>query len=239
MTDRAKTNLIFALLFAGAVLLGVLDVPTWQVVLILVAGFVVFAAVMMIRVARAVGPPDSEVHRTANELIRKGEMTAAIALLSRRADTAHLTENPAAPPQPTLTAVLATDLALAYALDGDVPAATSWLRTADEQANDTSAAHRVSTALVRAVIDCRSTRYDDAARALDELWPELEHRLTAQQLRPLWIVRAFAQSQGGARDGGAAEAALTLVRPSFGGEHAYLGKAWPEMERYLVQNGLS
>jgi hypothetical protein len=99
--------------------------------------------------------------------------------------------------------------------------------------------YQAYSTLARAVIDCRSDRCAEAAQELDQVWRICEAELTGEQLRPLRIVRAFAVSNGGAHAGGSPEAALATVRPAYAGEHDYLGKAWPEMARYLADNGLS
>jgi hypothetical protein len=227
VSSNAKINLVVALLFVGAAVLGWFNVPMWMILLGIVGALVLAAVVFIVSRARQ-AREYAEHHRVAKRLIQRGDLQNALDQLVhyRNLDA-------------ELGVVFAPDIALSYALLGDVPAAQTSLADADERAGDQTRAYRAHTALVRAVIDCRNHRRAEAARALDNVWPICEAELTGQQLRPLRIVRAFAQSDAGAKPGGVIETALATVRPAYTGEHDYLGKAWPEMARYLADNGLS
>ncbi len=267
MTQRARTLLVWAVLLAAFVAIFGLGLETAiktalkLLGLTLLAGALAFVVVMIIRVrtlprrfapdyqqaeaalargdfatARAIFerwwptfPPvfPEALYGRARVLARQGQLQQAIDLLEeeKRKDTRPSSKH-------------RVELATYYALAGDLVEATKEIQWAAESGSLGQHYDAVS-AFARAVIDCRSNRCSDAARLLDEYWQAIERITSGQQLRPLRIVRAFAHSNGGAQGGGAAEAALVTVRPAYPGEHDYLGHAWPEMARYLAQNGLS
>jgi hypothetical protein len=125
----------------------------------------------------------------------------------------------------------ASDLALAYALLGKRDEATTWLGKTGEPT-----AH---TALARAIVECRTDKAADAARTLDDKWTDYESVLTGSALRPLRVVRAFAQAQADVRNAGMAAAGLATNRPSYPGEYDFLGVAWPEMAAFLAAHELT
>jgi hypothetical protein len=161
------------------------------------------------------------VHLAATLDMRLGRINEAIQLLETRLKTAR------GPLLPHTTVLLATN----HALRNDLEAAKRWL---DETPATTPARYQMPVAqlaFARAVVECRSGRRDEAARLLDERWPDIERQLEPHQLRPYRILRAFA--------GGNANADLADLRPTFAGEHDYLGKVWPEMATFLATNNLS
>lgn len=133
----------------------------------------------------------------------------------------------------------AADIGLLYALCGELEAAEHWMAEADKRSESISVLRHARIALPRAILDCRSGKRVDALRMLDEHWPDCETILTGSTLRPLKIVRAFALAGDGPRDAGVAAVPLMGVRPLYPGEFDYLGGAWPEMEQFLVSQGLS
>src|ERR1044071_4577952 len=90
----------------------------------------------------------------------------------------------------------------------------------------------------RAVLDCRKEQCGDAARLLDEKWPECEAALTGADLRPLRVVHAYAHAAGGLRNSGVADNLLSSSRPVYDGEYDFLGVAWPAMRTFLVSHRL-
>jgi tetratricopeptide (TPR) repeat protein len=77
-----------------------------------------------------------------------------------------------------------------------------------------------------------------AVRMLDEGWSALELSTTADLVRGLRVIRAFAiESAGG--DAALANDLLAGARPSRPGEYAWLGASWPELARYLEEKGFS
>lgn len=91
--------------------------------------------------------------------------------------------------------------------------------------------------LPAAIWNCRSGATDHVVTDLRERWPSIESQLTAQHLRPLQIVRAFAEASD-VRQAGVSAMSLANLRPHYKGEFAYLGKEWPEMAAFLAANGL-
>jgi hypothetical protein len=133
----------------------------------------------------------------------------------------------------------AVDIALDYALLGDIAAAEKWMAEVEKRANDLSVPSLPAMkAFARSVVDCRTGRCAEAARNLDERWPEYEGILTGETLRPLRIVRAFAIAAGGPRDAGLAETVIAAARPAYPGEYDVLGMAWPEMATFLVTHAI-
>src|SRR5262249_22927212 len=132
------------------------------------------------------------------------------------------------------------DLALDHALSGDLAAAENWVAAAEERTDELSTPSTAAmTAFAHAVLACRSGRAAEAARMLDDHWPDYEARLTGEMLRPLRIVRAFAIATADPRSIGRAETVIAAARPVYRGEYAFLGTAWPEMANFLASHELS
>lgn len=142
--------------------------------------------------------------------------------------------------QAALSPVSAVDLALAYALHGNVEQAEAWMKQADGRSESrTMPSYPGNKAFSRAVIECRAGRPAEAARLLDERWSEYEAILTGDNLRSLRVIRAFAQANADVRNAGVAEKTLADLRPSYRGELDYLGVAWPEMAAFLAAHQLA
>jgi hypothetical protein len=167
------------------------------------------------------------VHVVAGLDMRLGRMRDAIEILEQYART-----------QKTLLPHTTVQLATSYALLGEIDAAKGWIDKTPATAPRRYAMPVAQLAFARAVIDCRSNRCAEAARTLDDAWPEIERTLKAHQVRPYGILRAFARANGDVRDADVVEGELALARPAFAGEHAYLGTAWPEMQQFLTAHGL-
>jgi hypothetical protein len=140
-----------------------------------------------------------------------------------------------------LRASLAGQLALGYALRGELDAARRW-RT-ESEARKQHAGDQVGLAGLQAfadaVIDTREGKCEAFLRWIDERWRELEGTLTARTTRPLRVLRAFAMARsGGVRDAGVVDAALGAIRPARRGEFEMLGTQWPEMHSFLETHGL-
>jgi hypothetical protein len=167
-------------------------------------------------------------HVLGAALLRRGETAAAIDMMW----SAHWWRS-------ELEASVATSnachIALALALFGHLDSADLWLAEAEQRQEPSSAA---LLALPFAVIGCRRGRADEVARKLQNRWHDLESGLTGEYLRPLRVVRALALLESGPRAGGALEAILDGARPFRPGEYDYLGRRWPEMERFLTTQGL-
>jgi hypothetical protein len=80
-------------------------------------------------------------------------------------------------------------------------AAEQWMTKTEQRSHLMSQASLAAMKLfVRAIVDCRAGRADDAVLYLDERWAEHEAMLSGDTLRPLRIVRAFAIAACGPRN---------------------------------------
>lgn len=171
-------------------------------------------------------------HNVAWTLIREGELERAIAMLE-----ANETRNLAALDAIGLSATSAADRALAHALRGETKEAQTWLDRAKARMPKATIPSAGALALAGAVAHCRPGRIAEAEKILEDGWAALEATTTGDVLRPLRVVRAFVQATG-PRSGGAAEAALPTLRPAYPAEFAFLGAAWPEMQKFLASHEL-
>jgi hypothetical protein len=131
-----------------------------------------------------------------------------------------------------LDAAIAGTLAYVHALRGEVELASNWLGEAKRRHSPATA--RFPHVLAQITIDLRAGKAREVATWLEDQWPQLEHAMTGERLRPLRALRAFAVAQaGGAREGGTAELVLAALRPARYQELAYLGTAWPELDQFL------
>jgi hypothetical protein len=174
-------------------------------------------------------------HSLGWTLLRQGELQQAAEVLNDNEERNRETLAKIA-----LDATSAADLAFAYALMGKIEDAETWFATASERgkARTQQPTFPAMKTFARATIDCRAGRHADAARLLAESWPECESLFTGETLRPLRVVRAFAQATGGVRDAGMVGATLGELRPLYPGEFDFLGSAWPEMQTFLVTHTL-
>jgi hypothetical protein len=173
-------------------------------------------------------------HNLGWTLLRQGRLEEALAVANNN-DSAH----ESALKRLSLHATSSADLSLYCALLGKIGDAESWLEVTDRRkaidANPSLPAMRV---FARAVLDCRKEQCEDAARLLDEQWPECEAALRGAELRPLRVVRAYAHAAAGPRNSGVADSLLTSSRPVYDGEYDFLGVAWPAMRTFLVSHRL-
>jgi hypothetical protein len=173
-------------------------------------------------------------HNLGWTLLRWGRLETALAVVSNN-DSAH----ERALQRLSLHGTSSVDLSLCCALLGKIEDAESWLEVTERRAaiatNPSLPAMRV---FARAVLDCRKEQCGDAARLLDEKWPECEAALTGADLRPLRVVHAYAHAAGGPRNSGVADNLLSSSRPVYDGEYDFLGVAWPAMRTFLVSHRL-
>jgi hypothetical protein len=174
-------------------------------------------------------------HNLAWTLMRQGQLQEALRILSNN-DSEHDRELQRLTIYPTSAA----DLALDHALLGNLDEAATWIATSEERAkvsaNPSWSGMRV---FVRAVLDCRNGRCNEAARLLDEHWAECEAELKGSELRPLRVIRAYAHAAAGPRDAGIVDGLLASSKPMYEGEYDFLGVAWPEMQTFLVAHRLT
>ena len=168
-------------------------------------------------------------------MLRQGDLDDAAAVLADN-ESEYLTQLA----QLGISATSAADLALVHALRGDLDEASRWLTCANERRQSSRMPSIAAMiAFSRAVALCRTGQAEEAARLLDEGWAEYESAFKGDVLRPLRVLRAFAHASSGPRSGGAALAALPLIRPNYPGEYRFLGVAWPEMATFLAAHELA
>ncbi len=173
-------------------------------------------------------------HNLGWTLLRQGRLEEALAVLSNN-DAAH----ERALKSVTLHGTSSVDLSLCCALLGKIEDAESWLQVTEQRAaNSANPSLPAMRVFARAVLDCRKEQCGDAARLLDEQWPECEAALRGSELRPLRVVRAFAHAAEGPRNSGVADNLLSSSRPVYDGEYDFLGVAWPAMRSFLVSHRL-
>lgn len=174
-------------------------------------------------------------HNLAWTLMRQAEFSHAIEM-ARHALSRYPLELQAMTMFPTTM----VDLALMHALAGDVAAAKQVMTELEQRKGLTNnSSFPAMQVFATAVIACRDGRVADAAHMLDENWARCESVMTGDVLRPLRAIRAFAIASADARDAGKAELQLVNARPAFAGEYDFLGKAWPEMQAFLVTHELA
>lgn len=95
-------------------------------------------------------------------------------------------------------------------------------------------------AMLRAVIDCRRGRAAEATVLLEHAWTEYEATMTAETLRMMRVLRAFAHAAAeGPRNQGLVERVLGDMKPRYEREFAFLGATWPEMATFLSAQHLA
>ena len=137
---------------------------------------------------------------------------------------------------------IATLTALVYGLRGDIPTAERW--TSDARARiaknrEDRFGHAAHLCLAEAVLASRKGDHAGAVALLDRSWNELRYALSADQMRIVEVVRAFAEAQAGVRASNAVAERLVRVEPITAGELAFLGIEWPEMQAFLGAHGAS
>jgi hypothetical protein len=141
----------------------------------------------------------------------------------------------------TIRARLASFTSLLYALKGDVPLAEHWAghaRNRIAKNSDDRMGHTGDLSLAETAIACRRGDYAGALKLLDERWLELRYTMTADTMRVVEVLRAFAEAQGGVRASNVVAERLLRIEPVTKGEFAFLGVEWPEMKTFLAAHGL-
>lgn len=134
--------------------------------------------------------------------------------------------------------LLLGNLALCYAIEGDLDSAERWQTRAHEHlvASRTGMLLNVDT-----YIGVRRERYEVMLKDADQLWFTAEGLLPASSMRGLRLLCAFAHSCLNA-DGSRTEKIRSLLegaRPSPPGEFDHFAAKWSEFEVFLVKNGFS
>jgi tetratricopeptide (TPR) repeat protein len=125
-------------------------------------------------------------HNLGWTLMRQGELQQAIAVLTDN-ESSHPTQLKQISMYPTSAA----DLALNYALAGQLEEAERWYSKAEERSSETCApGYPAMKVYARAVLDCRKGNSGEASRLLDERWAECEASLTGEVVRPIRVVRS-------------------------------------------------
>ncbi len=137
----------------------------------------------------------------------------------------------------------AIELALAYALGRDgLDTAERWLAVARKRLAKTQD-DRVNMGarlrFVEAIVLCRRGDHAGAIALLERHWLELRYTLSANNMRTVELLRAFAEAQGPLREGNVVAERLVRIEPVVPGELDYLGAAWPEMQMFQAAHGLT
>ena len=166
-------------------------------------------------------------YNQAFALIRAGDSAQAVGLLLR-------IDRWPLPQLDGMRALVALELARAFAIGGDVEKAERWLDAARSRLSDRRIDQGTSIAAVEGLIRCRAGRFEDALRHYDDTWQRLEAKLSVRDMQEAWLLRAFAVSKTSApRDAAAAEPWLRLLRGTEPGTFAWLTRHWPELEAFV------
>lgn len=132
---------------------------------------------------------------------------------------------------------VAVDLALAFAIGGDLDKAQRWLEAARERSAGIDPGHEYARlAEIEGLLLCRAAKFEDAIRHYDATWERMQSRLTVRDMRAVWLLRAFAvASISGPRDGAAAEIWLRLLRATQPGPLDWLTGHWPELAAFATR----
>jgi tetratricopeptide (TPR) repeat protein len=135
--------------------------------------------------------------------------------------------------------LVAIELAVAFAIGGDVDKAQRWLEAARERPADFSdpGLEYAHVAYAEGLVLCRAGKFEDAIRVYDEAWQRLESRLPVRTMRAVWLLRAFAVTGISApRDSAAAESWLRLLRATPSGSFTWLTAHWPELAAFVAHD---
>lgn len=136
---------------------------------------------------------------------------------------------------------VATMTALLYGLRGDVPTAERWATDARARIaknREDRLAYAAQLCVAEAVIMMRRGDASGAITQLERRWNELRYSMTADTMRSVEVLRAFAEAQTGVRTSNTVAERLVRVEPVTPHELAYLGAEWPEMQAFLAAHGL-
>jgi hypothetical protein len=134
-------------------------------------------------------------------------------------------------------ATLYSQLAFVSALRGDVTAGGRWLAGAQARI-----APRLRPSLIayEAILEARKGNFSTAAAKLEGGWSEAEAVLSAAQMKPIAILRAFFLST--AFPDGSREAEVVGLLASAKGvrpnAYVYVAHAWPELAAFHQKHGL-
>ncbi len=134
-------------------------------------------------------------------------------------------------------ALVALELARAFAVGGDVDNAQRWLDAARARNTDNGDPGQTyaELAAVTGLVLCRAGKLDDAIRHFDETWERMQSRLTVREMCAVWLLRAFAIGNKAApRDAAASETWLQLVRSTRPYSLAWLTEHWPELASFVA-----
>ena len=129
-----------------------------------------------------------------------------------------------------------------YALLGQLEPAEAWtaeVRQRLTKNHDDRLVTASSLCFTEALIALRRGKSAEAIELLERNWITMREVLSANQMRAVEVVRAFAESGGVLREQNAVTDRLVRVEPVQAGEFAYLGVSWPEMDVFLRAHGLA
>jgi hypothetical protein len=134
-----------------------------------------------------------------------------------------------------LAAAVAGNVALCDALLGDLDASEGWATEA--RARLTRPGHPTRLHVVaEAIVLARRGQDEAAARRLAEGWGEVELTTSADLMRGIRLVRAYAVERAGG-SAGEVDALLSGARPFRRNEYAWLYGAWEELEVWAAVKG--
>jgi len=156
--------------------------------------------------------------------LRRGDPEGALEAAPARTRLTNVRRDPAR------FASAGEQLALAFALTGELAAARSWLQAGALSGHEPSP-------LVHLALALRGTEpaFDPSAW-LQEQWPRVELSCDARTGRELRLLLAFAAERDGRGD---LESWLAAARPSRPGEYDCWGARWPELRAFLERRGFT
>jgi hypothetical protein len=135
----------------------------------------------------------------------------------------------------------AIQLAAVNALLGETDVGERWAAEARRRLAKTEEDRLSAAALLcwaEAMLLVRRGKSKEGVALLEKNWMSLREVLSANQLRVVEVVRAFAESAGGPREYGPVGDRLVRIEPVTPGEFAFLGACWPEMRSFLEAHRL-
>jgi tetratricopeptide (TPR) repeat protein len=173
-------------------------------------------------------------YNQAHALIRMGDSAAAVGVLLGIHRMPDLGID-------GIRGLAALQLARAFAIGGDLDKAQRWLdagRTGHAAFGDPGQEY-AQRADVEGLVLCRAGKLEDALRHYDQTWERLQSRLTVNNMRAVWLLRAFAAtSVSSPRHAAAAETWLRLLRATNPGSLAWLTDHWPELAAFAATHDL-